>query len=44
MLIRKGGIREDKPDFEVPSNQILFFPTFEHQALQVLRSEYRERL
>lgn len=43
-LIRKGGIRESRPHFEVPSDRVLLFPTYEHQQAQALRLPYKERL
>ena len=42
LLIRKGGIRERQPYFEVPSDRALLFPTYEHQAQAALRSPYCE--
>lgn len=44
LLIRKGGIRESKPFFEVPSDHVLLLPTYEHQKAEVLRQPYEERL
>lgn len=43
-LIRKGGIHESRPYFEMPSDRALLFPTYEHQQATALKSPYRERL
>ncbi|MEM0979563.1 MAG: DUF1802 family protein, partial [Cyanobacteria bacterium P01_H01_bin.58] len=43
-LIRKGGIRESRPYFQVPSDRALLFPTYEHQQAIALKSPYREQL
>lgn len=40
LLIRKGGIREAQPFFEVPSDRALLFPTYEHQKLAALRTPF----
>jgi len=37
LLLRKGGIREDKGRFEVPFRQVLLYPTFEHQDPNLLK-------
>ena len=44
LLIRKGGIREAKPFFEVPSDRAVLFPTYEHQSIEAIRTPYQERL
>ncbi|NER83153.1 MAG: DUF1802 family protein, partial [Leptolyngbya sp. SIO1D8] len=44
LLIRKGGIREKKQSFEVPSDRALLFPTYEHQHADALRSPYGQKL
>lgn len=44
LLLRKGGIREPYPSFQVPSRQVLLFPTYEHPRAEALRSPYAERL
>lgn len=41
VLIRKGGLIEPGSGFEMASNQFVFYPTFEHQAVNYLRPEYR---
>ncbi|MBE9009222.1 DUF1802 family protein, partial [Pseudanabaenaceae cyanobacterium LEGE 13415] len=37
LLLRKGGIREEKGRFEVPFRQVLLYPTFEHQDPNLLK-------
>lgn len=37
LLLRKGGIREEKGRFEVPFRQVLLYPTFEHQDPDLLK-------
>lgn len=39
-LLRKGGIREVWGNFQVTYNQVLLYPTFEHQQPNLLKSEY----
>ncbi len=41
VLIRKGGLIEPGSGFELQANAFLFYPTFEHQALNYLRPAYR---
>ncbi|MDB9528910.1 DUF1802 family protein [Oscillatoria sp. CS-180] len=41
LLIRKGGIRESRPVFEVPSDRALLFPTYEHQAIAAIRPPFQ---
>ena len=43
LLIRKGGIRETKPYFEVPSDRVLLFPTYEHQKPAAIRAPFVDR-
>ncbi|MBH8554852.1 DUF1802 family protein [Nostocaceae cyanobacterium CENA357] len=40
MLLRKGGIRETKGRFQVAHEQIVLYPTYEHQQAFLLKSEY----
>lgn len=40
MLMRKGGIREQGRSFKVAHNQILLFPTYEHQQPHLLKPNY----
>ena len=44
LLVRKGGIREVRQSFELPSNRFLLFPTYEHQKLEALRPPYGAQL
>ena len=41
VLIRKGGLIEPGSGFEVLSPDFVFYPTFEHQAVNYLREQYR---
>ena len=41
VLIRKGGLIEPGSGFELAAPVFLFYPTFEHQAVQYLRPEFR---
>ncbi|HEY9638624.1 MAG TPA: DUF1802 family protein [Coleofasciculaceae cyanobacterium] len=40
MLLRKGGIKEEGNRFKVAYNQILLYPTYEHQQPNLLKAEY----
>ncbi|OUL26365.1 hypothetical protein BV378_13185 [Nostoc sp. RF31YmG] len=40
MLLRKGGIHEKNGRFQVAHNQVLLYPTFEHQQTFLLKPEY----
>ncbi|GAP95794.1 DUF1802 family protein [Leptolyngbya sp. NIES-2104] len=40
LLLRKGGIREEKGRFEVPFRQVLLYPTFEHQDPELLKQSH----
>lgn len=40
MLLRKGGIREQGGSFNVAHDQVLLYPTYEHQQPQLLKSAY----
>lgn len=40
MLLRKGGIREQRGRFEVDHTQVLLFPTYEHQNPEFLKNTY----
>lgn len=44
LLLRKGGIMEYRKGFEVKHNEFLLYPTFEHQSLESIKSEYKEKL
>ena len=41
ILIRKGGLIEPGSGFELVSPSLVFYPTFEHQAVNYLRPPYR---
>lgn len=41
ILIRKGGLIEPGAAFELVANAFVFYPTFEHQAVNYLRDPYR---
>lgn len=40
LLLRKGGIREEGGSFQVASDEVLLYPTFEHQQPDLLKPEY----
>lgn len=40
MLLRKGGIKEEGNRFQVVHDQILLYPTYEHQQSHLLKTEY----
>ena len=40
MLLRKGGIREEGNRFQVTHNEVLLYPTYEHQQPNLLKPEY----
>jgi hypothetical protein len=40
MLLRKGGIKEENNHFQVAHDQILLYPTYEHQQPHLLKAEY----
>ena len=42
LLLRKGGIREVGGRFEVKYNQVLLYPTYEHQKPDLLKPDYAE--
>lgn len=41
VLIRKGGLIEPGSGFELASSSFVFYPTFEHQAVNYLRADYQ---
>jgi len=41
VLIRKGGLIEPSAAFELIASSFVFYPTFEHQAVQYLREPYQ---
>ncbi len=44
MLLRKGGIKEEGNSFKVAYNQVLLYPTFEHQRPELLKADYATRV
>ena len=44
LLVRKGGIREETRHFRIRAEQFLLFPTYEHQAPELLQAPYRDDL
>lgn len=40
ILLRKGGIKEEGNRFKVAHNQVLLYPTYEHQQPHLLKTEY----
>lgn len=44
MLLRKGGIREQNNRFTVENNQVLLYPTFEHQKPNLLKPKYASQV
>jgi hypothetical protein len=42
LLLRKGGIYESAGEFEVENRQFLFFPTYLHQNLKMLKTEAQQ--
>jgi hypothetical protein len=44
MLLRKGGIHEQGGRFQVAQEQVLLYPTYEHQQPSLLKPEYANRV
>lgn len=44
MLLRKGGIKEENNRFKVAHEQILLYPTYEHQQPRLLKAEYANQV
>lgn len=44
LLLRKGGIREERGRFTVPHRQVLLYPTYEHQKPSLLKPAYAEQV
>ncbi len=44
MLLRKGGIREQGGTFTVAHNQVLLYPTYEHQNSHLLKPTHTHRV
>jgi hypothetical protein len=40
MLLRKGGIREEGKHFKVSHDEVLLYPTYEHQQPHLLKPRY----
>ncbi|PSF37206.1 hypothetical protein C7H19_10825 [Aphanothece hegewaldii CCALA 016] len=40
LLLRKGGIKEEKGKFSIKYEQVLLYPTYEHQKPELLKPEY----
>lgn len=44
LLLRKGGIRDERQGFRVLYPEFLLYPTFEHQSEDLLKEEYQRDL
>ncbi len=44
MLLRKGGIHEQGGRFQVAQEEVLLYPTYEHQQPRLLKPEYEARV
>jgi len=44
LLLRKGGIRESGGRFQVDRDEILLYPTYEHQQPELLKPEYAKQV
>ncbi len=44
MLLRKGGIREQGGRFTVAQDQVLLYPTYEHQQPHLLKPAYSSQI
>lgn len=44
ILLRKGGIHEEKKEFRVEHDRFLLYPTYEHQREDLLKEEFRDDL
>jgi len=44
LLLRKGGVREAGNHFKVAHNEVLLYPTFEHQKPDLLKPEYADQV
>ena len=42
MLLRKGGIREEGKHFKVAHEDVLLYPTYEHQQPHLLKPQYAD--
>lgn len=44
LILRKGGIHKDDKDFRMIKPEFMLLPTFEHQAIDLLKPKYRTKL
>lgn len=44
MLLRKGGIHEKGGSFQVAHDQVLLYPTYEHQKSSMLKADYSNQI
>lgn len=44
VLLRKGGIREDGKHFRVAHDEVLLYPTYEHQQPRLLKPRYADQV
>ncbi|MBD0335121.1 MAG: DUF1802 family protein [Cyanobacteria bacterium Co-bin13] len=44
LLLRKGGIREEKGRFAVKADRVLLFPTYEHQQADLVKAPYQQQV
>ena len=44
LILRKGGIHKDDKDFRMIKSEFLLLPTFEHQAIDLLKPKYRSKI
>ncbi|HEY5040142.1 MAG TPA: DUF1802 family protein [bacterium] len=44
LLLRKGGIQEENGEFKPEHPEFFLYPTFEHESLQDIKSDWRPRL
>ncbi len=44
LVLRKGGIREQKKRFVLERNEFLLYPTYEHQRRELLKTRYHREL
>ena len=42
LLLRKGGIREEGKHFRVAHDEVLLYPTYEHQQPHLLKPQYAD--
>jgi hypothetical protein len=44
LLLRKGGIREERGTFTVAHRKVLLYPTYEHQKPHLLKTDYADQV